>query len=384
VLHRLRDEVSKMKWLFWLCAFGAIYSYVIYPLLLMLVRKRAPGMRAENFLPLVTIVIACRNEQKRLRGKIQNTLASSYGNREILVASDASDDDSDAIVAEFREAGVRLVRSPERRGKEHAQGLAIAQARGEIIVFTDAGTDLPADSIGELVESFRDAAVGAVSSEDRFLSADGRTVGEGAYVRYEMWLRQLESKRSGLVGLSGSFFAIRKSIIRTWDATIPSDFACALMATRAGLRAVANPRVHGVYKDVADSRAEYGRKVRTAIRGMTAVLKGAEVLNPFRYGMFSFQVWSHKVMRWLVPWFLLGLWVTSWMLADAGTVYRAAFWLQCAGYIAVILCHWSPMLRAFAPLRLGYYFVQVNVALATAAVQVLAGKRVVVWNPSAR
>jgi cellulose synthase/poly-beta-1,6-N-acetylglucosamine synthase-like glycosyltransferase len=276
------------------------------------------------------------------------------------------------------------VRSPERRGKEHAQGLAIAEARGEIIVFTDAGTDLPPESIGELVETFRDSSIGAVSSEDKFISADGRTVGEGAYVRYEMWLRQLESARSGLVGLSGSFFAIRKSIIRTWDASIPSDFACALMAIRAGLHGVANPRVHGVYKDVADSRAEYGRKVRTAIRGMTAVLKGAEVLNPFRYGLFSIQVWSHKVMRWLVPWFLLGLFVSSWILSGEALVYRVAFWLQCAGYLAVILCHWSPVLRAIAPLRLGYYFVQVNIALAAAAVQVLAGKRVVVWNPSAR
>ena len=374
-----------MKWFFWLCAIGAVYSYLIYPLLLLLlVPKRSPGARAGDYTPLVTLVIACRNEEKRLRGKIQNALATRYANREILVASDASDDGSDAIVGEFRDAGVALVRSPERRGKEHAQGLAIARALGEIIVFTDAGTDLPPESIDEIVESFRDPRVGAVSSEDRFLATDGRTVGEGAYVRYEMWLRQLESRRRGLVGLSGSFFAVRREILTAWNPSIPSDFACALMSVRAGFTAVANGRVQGIYKDVADSSAEYGRKVRTAIRGMAAVATLAEVLNPFRYGVFSFQVWSHKVMRWLVPWFLLGLFIASWLLVDAGAFYRGAFWLQCAGYAAVLLAHWLPALRTFAPLRLGYYFVQVNVALAAAAVQLAAGKRVVIWNPSAR
>lgn len=373
-----------MKWFFWLCVVGAVYSYLLYPLLLLLVPKRRATAASGHFAPRVTLVIACRNEEKRLRTKILNTLATAYPNREILVASDASDDASDAIVGEFAAQGVILVRSPERRGKEFAQGLAIERASGEIVVFTDAGTDLPPESIGEIVASFSDANVGAVSSEDRFVSSDGKTVGEGAYVRYEMWLRQLESARRGLVGLSGSFFAIRKSIIVKWDPSIPSDFACALMARRAGLTAVANPRVQGIYRDVADSRAEYPRKVRTAIRGMTAVIKQAGVLNPLRYGVFAFQVWSHKVMRWLVPWFLLGLFVSSWALADSGTFYRVAFGLQVAGYASVLLVHLVPALRAFAPLRIGYYFVQVNVALATAAVQLAAGKRVVVWNPSAR
>jgi len=374
----------QMTILFWVCIAGAVYSYLLYPLLLKLLPKRVPGAAVENFAPVVTIVVACRNEQRRLPHKLENTLATRYAKREIIVASDASDDGSDDIVRGFSAQGVRLVRSPERRGKEHAQGLAIGAATGEIIVFTDAGTDMAPESIDLIVDSFRDPVVGAVSSEDTFVSSDGRTAGEGAYVRYEMWLRQLESARRGLVGLSGSFFAIRRDLVTSWDASIPSDFTCALLAARARRVAITDPRVRGIYKDVADPSAEYGRKVRTAIRGMTAVLRNAQVLNPFRFGAFAFQVWSHKVMRWLVPWFLLGLFVVSWMLADEGAFYRIAFLLQCAGYVAVLLVHWLPALRTFAPLRLGYYFVQVNVALAAAAVQLAAGKRVVVWNPSAR
>lgn len=373
-----------MKIVFWVCLVGAAYSYVLYPLFLRLVPRRKPSPRQTGFQPMVSVVIACRNEAKRLPTKIRNTLATHYKHREILVASDASDDGSDDIAGEFASEGVRLVRSPERLGKEHAQGLAIAAARGEILVFTDAGTDIPPESISELVDSFSDPEVGAVSSEDKFVSADGNIVGEGAYVRYEMWLRQLESERRGLVGLSGSFFAVRRSVIKAWDASIPSDFACALKTVQAGMVAIANPRVNGIYRDVKDPSREYGRKVRTAIRGMTAVLRLSEVLNPFRYGLFSWQVWSHKVMRWLVPWFLLVLLVASVLLRESGPLYAVALWLQIAGYLVVLLAHVVPALRRLMLVRLGYFFVQANIALAMAGVQLLAGKRVVVWNPSAR
>ncbi len=157
------------------------------------------------------------------------------------------------------------MRSPERRGKEFAQGLAIAAAQGEVLVFSDAGTDLPADSIRRMVENLADPAVGAVSSEDQFVSEDGRVAGEGAYVKYEMWLRRLESQRAGLVGMSGSFFGVRRSVLGEWNATIPSDFACALHAVRAGTRAVADPRVLGIYRDIKDPAKEFARKVRTAL-----------------------------------------------------------------------------------------------------------------------
>lgn len=373
-----------MMALFWLCVAGALYSYLFYPLLLMLTPRRTPGVRVSNYLPRVSIIVACRNERARLRRKLENTLATRYAAREIIVASDASDDGSDEIAAGFTAQGVRVVRSPERRGKEHAQGLAIAASQGDILVFTDAGTDLAEDSIDHLVDSFADPGVGAVSSEDRFISSDGRAVGEGAYIRYEMWLRQLESARRGLVGLSGSFFAVRRSLVGSWDATIPSDFACALQAVRAGSAAISDPRVRGIYKDVADPKAEYGRKVRTAVRGMTAVLRHTEVLNPFRFGMFAFQVWGHKVMRWLVPWFLLGALLSAWALSGDHVAFRAVFLLQVAGYATVLLAHWLPALREFAPLRIGYYFVQVNLALAAAALQFLSGRRVLVWNPSTR
>jgi hypothetical protein len=115
-----------------------------------------------------------------------------------------------------------------------------------------------------------------------------------------MWLRRLESERGGLVGLSGSFFAVRRAVIKNWIATIPNDFACALMTRRAGL-AVSDSRVRGIYKDIKDPKKEYQRKVRTAIRGMAGLATMRSVTNPFTHGLFAFQVFSHKLMRWLVP-----------------------------------------------------------------------------------
>lgn len=374
-----------MKWLFWICVLGCFYSYAIYPLLLGLVLpKRRPSSGKSTDVPKVSLVIACRNEVGRLRHKLENALQLTYPDMDIMVASDASDDGSDELVLEFAARGVRLVRSDERRGKEHAQGLAIAQARGDIIVFSDAGTDLPADSIDFIADRFRDPAIGAVSSEDLFVGSDGKLAGEGAYVRYEMWLRRLESERAGLVGLSGSFFAVRRAVLTSWDATIPSDFACALLTVRAGKVAVSDSRVRGIYKDIKDPAKEYQRKVRTAIRGMTGLARLAHVLNPFRYGVFAFQVWSHKVMRWLVPWFLLGAFACAAALQSEGRIYYWALWLQVVGYAVVALAHFVVRFRDIAPVRIGYYFIQANLALAHATLQFLAGKRVVVWNPSVR
>ena len=376
-----------MTTLFWVALLGCVYSYALYPLLLALWPARAAYARfagAAASPPAATLVIACRNEAGRLRHKLDNALAVEYPNLEIVVASDASDDGSDDIVREYADRGVRLVRSPARRGKEYAQGLAITQTSGEIIVFSDAGTDLPPESIGHLVENFADPSIGAVSSEDRFVTEDGRVVGEGAYVRYEMWLRRLESQRAGLVGLSGSFFGIRRSIADAWDASIPSDFACALYAVKAGMRAVSDPRVVGVYRDIKDPSKEFGRKVRTAIRGMTAVAVLREVLNPVRYGLFSFQVWSHKVMRWLVPAFMVLLLVASVALARVHPLYAWALAAQCVGYGTVLAAHVAPRLRVYAPVRLAYFFVQVNLALGRAGLAFLRGRRIVTWDPSAR
>ena len=380
-----------MEFLFWFSLLGAGYSYALYPLVLLTLPKRpvaVPDRLTDEQLPRMSLIITVHNEAGRIDEKLENALALDYppDRLEILVASDASSDDTETRVQTHADRGVRLVRSAERNGKEYAQSLAIAEAGGEILVFTDAGTHLPDDSLRSLARNFADPRVGAVSSEDRFVSQDGRIAGEGAYVRYEMWLRRLEAQVRSLVGLSGSFFAVRRELTTPWDHSVPSDFNCALNCARQGLVAVSDPQVVGIYRDIADSSREYARKRRTILRGMNAIARCPEVLDPRRLGLFAFMVWSHKMMRWAVPWFLLLLLGSSLALTLTGRdgLYSAALLAQLLGYCVVVGAGLVPGLRRWAPIRLGYFFVEVNLATLDAALRFLSGQRALVWEPSRR
>ena len=148
--------------------------------------------------------------------------------------------------------------------------------------------------------------------------------------------------------------------------------------------AITCPDVVGIYKDVADPGLEYRRKMRTVIRGITAIARHPQVLNPFAMGLFAFQVWSHKVMRWGVPWFMLGFAVLTLLLQGEGVVYTLALVAQ-LGFYGLALAGWlSARLRDNTLVRLVFFFVQTNLALAQATLAFLSGTRMTVWTPSRR
>jgi len=373
--------------LFWLCIIAATYSYLWYPALLLILppRKGGPAVPADP-VRKVALVIAARNEASKIAEKLENTLALEPVDVELdlMVASDASDDATDSIVRSYADRAIRLVRSQERKGKEHAQELAVASTDADVIVFTDAGTILPQDALSHLLDAFRDPTVGAVSSVDRFVTADGTLQGEGAYVRYEMWLRDLETRFYSLVGLSGSFFAARRSVCQKWDNRVQSDFGTALSCVQLGMRAVSDRRLIGYYKNIADSRKEYQRKVRTVTRGMGSLRIRAEVLNFARFGRFSFEVFSHKVMRWATPWFLLGAVGLNAVLAGENRFYQVLLVVQIAFYLLPVISWIAPGLRKIGLFRIGIYFVEVNVAILHAALLTLSGRTILTWEPSKR
>lgn len=384
--------------LFWLFGIAALYSYFIYPLVLKILvawkgnQRHALAVddlseqKSVAVVKSVSLIVTAYNEENRIRAKIENSLQLQAGDftLELIVASDCSEDKTDDIVREYADRNVRLIRAPERLGKEHAQQCAINVANGELLVFSDVATEIPSDAIQKLVAYFADPSVGAVSSEDRFISQDGTVAGEGAYVKYEMWLRQLESKLAGLVGLSGSFFAVRKSLCYEWDIHSPSDFNTALNTAKAGARAVTAPDVLGFYQDLKDPSKEYQRKIRTVIRGMTGLSRHAEVMSPAKFGIFAFQVISHKLMRWLTPWFLLLAFLLNAFIADDSFFYFLVFVAQLAFYGVAVVAHFLPNLRSISVIKLIYFFVQVNIALLDAAIKFMAGQRMTTWKPSAR
>jgi cellulose synthase/poly-beta-1,6-N-acetylglucosamine synthase-like glycosyltransferase len=363
-----------------------VYTYVGYPLLLWaLTRLRSRDVRPQPIEPSVSIVIAARNEADKIRRKIGHTLALDYPRErlEVLVASDASDDGTDDIVNEFAGRGVRLVRAPQRKGKEHAQGLALAAAAGEIVVFTDAATLLEPRALRSLVANFADPSIGAVSTEDVLVDAAGNPTGEGLYVRYEMWVRRLESRFHSLVGLSGSCFAIRKRLCSYWPSTLASDFLSALHAARGGYRAVTDPQARGRFVAVRSSQAEMRRKTRTFLRGITVLMANLDLMNPLRHGRFAFQLASHKLLRFTAPLLLVVALLAS-SLAWDDPLLRLLLVGQVAFYAVGIVGGRVRLLQGNSLVRTVHFFTMVQCAMLMAWGRYAMGHQQTTWEPSKR
>jgi len=382
-----RLQLVMLTMLFGGSLFLVFFAYLGYPLTLLLIAQvRRREVRKSPFFPSVTVIIAAYNEDKRIREKLENTLSLKYPreNLQILVASDGSTDATNGIVEAYAVKGVELLPVTRRGGKENAQKEAVRVARGEILVFSDVATRLDTDGLAQIVANFADPTVGCVSSVDRVLGKDGRTGGEGAYVHYEMWLRSLESQVHSLVGLSGSFFAARSQVCRDFSVDMQSDFRTLLNTLRIGLRGVSDSSAVGYYQDVANGRREFDRKVRTVLRGLTVFFRHLEFLNPIRYGFFSYQYFCHKLLRWLVPLFLLFAFATNLALVPGSTGYSALLAGQVGFYTAAIWVWHRPSPPAYAVLKIPAYFVAVNAAIVAAWWRYFRGDRLVMWTPSQR
>lgn len=378
--------------LFIIGLFGVSYSYFIYPFILVLITKikrndydqvMSDGTHPP---PSISFIITAYNEEKQIAKKIENTLLAKYPSDKIefIVASDGSTDMTNEIVQSYTDKGVILHHVAERKGKENAQKSAIGVAKGDILVFSDVSTQIESCALEQIARRFENPKVGAVSSEDRFLTNDGELAGEGAYVKYEMWLRKLESNVSGLVGLSGSFFTARKEVCKNWSISVPSDFNTALNCVQNGYVAVTAPELLGFYPNLQDETKEYQRKVRTVIRGISALFGQAFIMNPFKYRLFSFQVVSHKLMRWLVPWFLLLTFTANFIQFEHSFFYKLTFFSQCLFYGLALLGYLSWQARQKSIVKLSYFFVQVNLAILHSSILFLVGKRITFWEPSQR
>jgi len=378
--------VIVMELLLWSSVGLIIYAYVGYPLVLGLIGlvHRAAVKRAD-ITPTVTLIITAYNEERRIAEKLDNTLKLDYPTSllEVIVASDCSSDRTDEIVKAYADRGIELVRAPLRKGKEAAQKLAVDVAKGEVLVFSDVATVLPANAVRNIVRNFHDETVGCVSSVDQFIDKDGRISGEGGYVRYEMFLRKLESRVNSLVGLSGSFFAARRAMCQPWADDLQSDFNTLLNSVEKGMRGVSDPDSVGCYRNLTDETKEYQRKVRTVLRGLTVIARRRTMLNPFRHGMFAWQLFSHKLCRWLVPFGLLGGVIGNVILASESTFYIMLLILQ-AGFYSLAAVGIVSEVANRSVIKLAAFFVVVNVSILNAWVQFLTGYRVVAWDSSRR
>jgi hypothetical protein len=183
-----------------------------------------------------------------------------------------------------------------------------------------------------------------------------------------------------LVGVSGSFFAARREVCRPWAPDRQSDFSTALNAVRLGLRAVLDPETAGYYCDIADDRKEGGRKARTVVRGLAVLERNADMLNPFRFGVFAWQLASHKLCRWLVPMAMIAAAIANVLLLQASPLYVATFALQVSFYAAAFLGAWT----GARVLRIPSFFLLSHAAILIAWWRFARGERTTFWTPSRR
>jgi cellulose synthase/poly-beta-1,6-N-acetylglucosamine synthase-like glycosyltransferase len=314
--------------LFWICAFVILYVYLGYPALLstgILGRKR-PTQKA-HILPALSVIVPAHNEEHSIRTKIVNLLSQDYPTEaaQILVGNDGSTDRTAEIVSEFASQGsVQLVTAEVAGGKSAIQNLLVSQATGEILVFTDADCFLPPNGLRTIVQSFADHKVGLVTNCASFLN-EGETPtveGESLYWRYERWLRNQESDRGLLAMASGSLFAMRRSLWVPLEPGVGDDFALPLRVAKKGRRIVLESRVSAT---TVLSQNQPGAMFRTKIRIISKDLRGlllsVECLNPFRVGALAVGLWSHKLLRWCVPYFLIGLLASNVALSSSGRLF---------------------------------------------------------------
>jgi glycosyltransferase involved in cell wall biosynthesis len=379
-----------MQIVFWVLLLGTAWTYLGYPLLLVaLARLRRRPLQTGPLEPTVTVVIAAYNEEKAIRRKLDTALALDYpaDKLELIVASDCSTDRTHDIVREMEPRGVRLVVLPERAGKTAAQNLAAEGAKGEILIFTDATTDFNRDTVRGLVAAFADPRVGCVGAELEYVSEGGSAVGKGGglYWRYEKRVKELEAQVSTLIGVSGCLYAVRASAYRPIDPDLISDFVIAGDVFQRGFITVYGGGTVSSEKTHEETGKEFEMRVRVIVRTINALVRRVRMLNPLRYGFFSFQLFSHKVLRYLVPELLLGLFASGLYLAlsdhPAAPVYRAFTVVQLALYLAAAVGWVRQRLGLRLPLvHIPFYFVVVNLAALWAQVLYLRGERKVTWT----
>jgi len=376
-----------MELVFSASLFLVLYAYLGYPLSLILIRFiRQKTVARAPFEPSVSLIITACNEERRIGDKLENTIALDYPREklQVMVASDGSTDKTARIAESYASHGVELLDFRERRGKESAQKDAVLHATGDIIVFSDVATRIAPDGLREIVSNFADPTVGCVSSVDRIVGPDGKPCGEGFYVRYEMWLRHLESQANSLVGLSGSFFAARREVCRDFSGEMQSDFRTVLNSMRLGLRGVSDPGAIGSYQDLSDSKREFDRKVRTVLRGLTVFFRNLEFLDPFRYGLFSYQYFCHKLLRWLVPLFLFSALAANAVLSVTSFGWSLLLLLHLAFYGIAVGTWLSGTPPSRTALKVPLYFVMANTAILVAWWRFIRGKRMIMWAPTER
>ena len=370
-----------------------LYAYMGYPVALAVLgffrRRKVEAIQPAEW-PRVSITVPAHNEEGAIATTLDRLLELDYppGRRQIVVISDASTDRTDEIVGRYASRGVELLRLAQRSGKTAAENAARAHLTGEIVVNADASVRLHPGSLKPLIAAFGDPTVGVASGRDVSVTTapEEANLGESGYVGYEMWVRDLETSVDGIVGASGCFYASRIGLhMEIVPQALSRDFAAPLIARARGYRAVSVPAALCYVPRVGSLGHEYRRKVRTMTRGLETLYHWRALLNPLRYGWFAWMLFSHKLMRWLVPWAMLVAALACAALAPEFFWARAALVIAAVGVLLTSIVWWRGSRFPLPPIMTFPAYVILGLLAGVHSwINALRGELNPIWEPTRR
>lgn len=385
--------MQMIELLFWLSVGGVVNAYFGYPLMVWLISRCYPDpveaqikLPPQSEWPLVTLLIAAYKEERVILPRLLNATLLDYpiDKLEILVGVDGQEDLTGELVRNFQDSRVRLLQYPVRRGKASVLNDSVPQARGEIIVFSDANTMTQFDSIKQLVRHFRDDRVGAVCGKLELIDpASGQNV-DGIYWKYENFLKGCEGRINGLLGVNGGIYAMRKDLYEPIPTNaIVDDFVIGMRIHLRQRRLMYDPTAIALEETPDTIGQEFQRRTRIGAGGFQSLKWLWPLLNPMR-GWIAYTFWSHKIQRWLCPLFMIAALVTNTLL-----ILRPVYQYLLAGQIlfyAIAICGIGQSTGGRLPrvLRLPAMFVSMNAALLVGLGRSLRGIRGGTWKRTER
>ena len=361
-----------------------LYVYAGYPILagmfaLILNKRVVKG----DYAPKVSILIAAYNEEQFIEATFLNKLRLEYprDRLEIIVISDGSTDKTDEIVRNYEKEGVRLFRQEPRSGKTSALNFGVTLAEGELIVFSDANSIYDARALAELVSNFHDETVGYVTGKMIYVNDEGSAIGDGcsAYMRYENFLRSIEARLGSIVGVDGGIDAIRKRLYKPMMPDQLPDFVLPLLVVEQGYRVVYEPMALLMESTLTSPQDEFKMRVRVSLRALWALVDMRHILGFKHSVIFSWQLWSHKTLRYLCFMFLIVSYISNMLLWKTHAFYQVSFIVQNAFYLGALL---APLIgKNQRLLHLLHYFILLNYASLIAFLKFLAGQKQTLWTP---
>lgn len=374
-----------MTTLFWFSTLIIFYIYIGYPLLLRYLPKKSLAITQIMPQPKVTVLIPAFNEAKVIEGTIRNKLEQNYPSDlvEVIVISDESEDGTDDIVIRISatETRVRLIRQSPRQGKTAGLNLAMQQAQGDIIIFSDANSHYDKNAVANLVNCFSDPQVGYVTGKMVYVNSDGSLVGDGcsAYMKYENHMRALETQVDSVVGVDGGIDAIRKELYQPMNADQLPDFVLPLKVVTQGKRVIYCESALLNEESLSNSQSEFRMRVRVSLRAYWAMKDMKHLFNPFNYGLFALQITSHKLLRYVAFIPLLLAFISNGFITH-NAFYSLTFFIQIIFYGAAAFVSLNDGTKN-RWLGLANYFCLINLASAMAFIKFLKGEKIVLWKP---